>query len=203
MIASSVIHPPAAPKLAPPGAGLPKLELLLARLMFAWKRSRGGAEHHAAVFCQERDAILALARSCTPEEAAAPVLIPRLRGLEDSSRFWSVWMTLDHLRITNMAFAGAVRSLRHGVVPDRTASTAAVKPAPTANEGVVDAFEQSCAIFLKASHAKEGGPLHTTARYTHPWFGPLDAAGWHAIGGFHMGLHRRQIESILAGLRMR
>lgn len=194
---------PEEPRLAAPGAGLPKLELLFARLLFAWKRSRGGAAHHAAVFCRERDAVLALAHSCTPEQAAARVLIPRLRGLEDSSRHWSVWMTLDHLRITNTAFAGAVRALRQGVVPERKASTAAVKPSPAVNEGVVAAFEQSCAIFLKASRLKEGESLHTAARYAHPWFGAMDAAGWQAMTGFHMGLHRRQIESILAGLRRR
>jgi hypothetical protein len=31
------------------------------------------------------------------------VLIARPRGLEDSSRYWSVWMTLDHLRIVHLA----------------------------------------------------------------------------------------------------
>lgn len=191
------------PVLAAPGAGLPVFELLLARVIFAWKRRKGGPAHHEAVFRHEQEAVLALAGSCTPEEAATRVLIPRLRGMEDSSRFWSVWMTLDHLRITNLGFAGAIRSLRQGVVPDRTPSTAAVKPSPTVDEGVVGAFEQSCAIFLKASRVPEGASLQTRARYKHPWFGPLDAAGWHAVGGFHMRLHRRQIESILAGLRGR
>lgn len=191
------------PQLAPPGAGLPALELLLARLVFAWKRRQGGPGHHNAVFCQERDAVLALARSCTAEEAAAPVLIPRLRGMEDSSRLWSVWMTLDHLRITNTVFAGVIRSLRQGVVPGRKASTAAVKPSATVDEGVVGAFEQSCALFQKVAKQNGDEPLHTVARYPHPWFSALDAAGWHAIGGFHLGLHRRQIESILARLRRR
>ncbi len=191
---------PAEPRLAPPGAGLPALELLLARLLFAWKRRQGGQAHHEAVFRREQEAILALVASCTPAQAAQRVLIPRLRGMEDSSRFWSVWMTLDHLRITNTAFAGAIRSLRQGVVPQRRPSTADVKPSPTVDEGVVVAFEQSCELFLKASRPKEGQSLHTAARYPHPWFGPLDAAAWHVVGGFHMGLHRRQIESILAGM---
>lgn len=186
--------------LAPPGAGLPWLELRLARILFAWKRRQGGPAHHEKVFCEARDSILDLTRSCTPEEAGTRVLIPRLRGMEDSSRFWSVWMTLDHLRITNLGFAGAIRSLRQGVVPERRPSTADVKPSPTVDEGVVGAFEQSCSIFLKASRVQEGASLQTQARYPHPWFGPLDAAGWHAVGGFHLRLHRRQIESILAGL---
>ncbi|MBX3389322.1 MAG: hypothetical protein KF691_07680 [Phycisphaeraceae bacterium] len=43
--------------------------------------------------------------------AAERVLIPRLRGLEDSSRYWSVWMMLDHLRIVNSQVAMVIASL--------------------------------------------------------------------------------------------
>jgi hypothetical protein len=42
--------------------------------------------------------------------------------------------------------------------------------------------------------------LVTKVRHPHPWFGPLDAAGWKFLGGFHLGLHRGQIELILKGL---
>jgi len=31
------------------------------------------------------------------------VLVPRMRGIEDSSRFWSVNETLEHLLITGLA----------------------------------------------------------------------------------------------------
>ena len=31
------------------------------------------------------------------------------------------------------------------------------------------------------------------------WFGPLDAAGWHALAAGHMGIHRVQIERIVKG----
>ena len=41
--------------------------------------------------------------------------------------------------------------------------------------------------------------LRTAQSHRHPWFGPLDAAGWHALTAFHTALHRRQIERILAG----
>lgn len=186
------------PKLAPPGAGLPKIELLIARLSFAWMRFRGRREEFTAKFESERDAILSLVRSRDPSTAAQRVLINRLRGLEDSSRYWSVWMTLDHLRIVNHVTAGVIRSLIQGKPPTRVASTAAVKPKIDANSEVVAEFERSCAEFLES--IDETASLRTAARYTHPWFGPLDAAGWHALGGVHLGLHRRQIECILAGL---
>jgi hypothetical protein len=42
--------------------------------------------------------------------------------------------------------------------------------------------------------------LKTTARYAHPWFGPLDAAGWHALSATHMRIHRNQIAKVIAAL---
>jgi hypothetical protein len=186
------------PKLAPPGAGLPGIELFVARLRFAWRRMRGTREQFTAQFERERVAILKIARSLEPEMAGQRVLIPRLRGMEDSSRNWSVWMTLDHLRITNTAFGQVIQLLAQGRVPDRVASTAAVKPSPDVGASVVEEFERSCELLL---HSVADMPdLRTKARYAHPWFGPLDAASWHALCGWHMGLHRNQIERILHDL---
>jgi hypothetical protein len=45
--------------------------------------------------------------------------------------------------------------------------------------------------------------LRTKARFAHPWFGPLDAAGWHLMAGMHLSIHRVQIERILQGLPKR
>ena len=137
--------------------------------------------------------------SCAPAERGERVLIPRLRGLEVSSRFWSVWMTLDHLRITNSVFAMVITSLAHGKVPQRQASTAAVKPDPAVTAAVESAYEESCDKLLAAVAAVPD--LKTAARYAHPWFGPLDAFGWHALTATHMGIHRAQIARIIAGLK--
>jgi hypothetical protein len=89
--------PPTEPKLAAPGAGLPKGELFIARLLFALQRWIGTRDSFTARFLEERQAISSLVRSCNNESAARRILIRRPPGLEDSSRNWSVWMTLDHL----------------------------------------------------------------------------------------------------------
>lgn len=185
------------PKLAPPGAGLPKSELVVARLIFRWERWRTSRERAAANFSDQRNAILKLARGCEPASATRRVLIRRLPGLEDSSRNWSVCMTLDHLRIVNDAVAGSIHALVAGHVPLQAASTAAVKPSPDVGITAIPAFEESSLKFEKGVAATPD--LATRVKYAHPWFGPLDAAGWHFMAGFHMRLHRRQIELILAG----
>ena len=188
---------PQEPRLAPPGAGLPKPELIIARLLMAWRRGTGNHESFSQRFQQERAAIRQMIRSCDGTAAARRVLIRRPPGLEDSSRYWSVWMTLEHLRIVNIQIAGVIRSLARGVVPPGTASTAAVKPGAELTAEVADAYENACDLLVATvTAAKE---LQTGVRFPHPWFGPLDALGWHAMAGSHMGLHRVQIERILQG----
>lgn len=139
-----------------------------------------------------------LTATCTSAEAGQKVLIQRLRGLEDSSRYWSVWMTLDHLRIVNLGIAATIRELLAGRVPPRVASTAAVKPSPAADAQALAAFGASCDEIVYA--CPEGVSLKTRVCHAHPWFGPLDAEGWHFLAGFHLALHRRQIEMILQGI---
>lgn len=186
------------PSLQSPGAGLPKGELVVARMLFAvarWRSSRDGA---TARFAQERQAIRALIAGCDSRSGAQRVLIRRVAGMEDSSRFWSVWMTLDHLRIIHLSFARVIGALVQGNAPAGQASTAAVKPSIEATVEVIAPYEASCDALLASSAAAPD--LKTRARFTHPWFGSLDAAGWYALTGVHLKIHRQQIERILAGL---
>ena len=186
------------PKLAPPGAGLPKPELFIARLIFAVQSRQGNRDTFNARFTQERETIRRLVDSCSASSAATRVLIQRIPGLEDSSRYWSVWMTLDHLRIVNQGIAKTIDSLSKEIARPGSASTAAVKPNPAVDSTVREAFEKSCDAVLASVAAAPN--LKTKTRFTHPWFGPLDASGWHAMAGSHMAVHRKQIERILQGL---
>ena len=186
------------PKLAAPGAGLPAIELFFGRLFFALRRWFGTRDSFTARFQQERQAISTLVRSCDSESGMRRVLIRRLSGLEDSSRNWSVWMTLDHLRIVHLDFIRVIGALTNGIIPEGKASTAAVKPSPETSAEVVAAYEKSCDDLLSTVAAAPN--LNTAVRFAHPWFGPLDAAGWHALAGGHMGIHRLQIERILQGI---
>jgi hypothetical protein len=186
------------PKLAPPGAGLPKVELFIARALFGWRQMRGNRDFFTTDFQREREAIRALVRECDAESGARRVLIDRVPGLEDSSRYWSVWMTLEHLRIIHNGITRTIGSLAKEVVPPGQASTAAVKPAPDITEAVVAEYETSCDKLLETVAAIPD--LKTKARFAHPWFGPLDASGWHSMAGTHLAIHREQIRRILKGL---
>ena len=186
------------PKLAPPGAGLPKPELFIGRILFAVRRWTSDRDASNARFQAEREVIRRLTRRLDADCAARRVLVRRARGLEDSSRNWSVLMTLDHLRIVHHSMIGIIEALTKGVIPQGTASIAAVKPSPNVTVAVVAAYEESCDALLAAVAA--AADLKTEVRYAHPWFGPLDAAGWHTLAAGHLGIHRVQIERILQGL---
>ncbi len=123
------------------------------------------------------------------------ILIDRLQGLEDSSRYWSVWMTLDHLRIVNDSISQILKTLGRGKIPEGTARTEDVKPGLEVGAEIVELYEQSCDQLLEIAGAFLN--LKTTVSFAHPWFGPLDAGGWYTLAGVHLGIHRKQIERIM------
>src|SRR3954452_1749768 len=129
------------PKLGAPGAGLPPLELFIGRLLFARRRRNGSREAFNSRLQFERRTIRELIQGCSPEAAARRVLIKRVRGLEDSSRYWSIWMTLDHLRIVNLQISKTIESLAKGIVPPGKASTATIKPDKSVTASVVAEYD--------------------------------------------------------------
>jgi len=186
------------PKLDAPGAGLPAAELLIARWRFGRALKHGNRESFIRQFQLEREKIRELVRCHDADSAARRVLIERVRGMADSSRFWSIWMTLDHLRIVHLGITRTVSLLLAGKRPPGKADTAAVKPSADVTGIVVDEFEKSCDGLLKV--ATDAADLRTQLRHEHPWFGPLDAFGWLALAAGHLGVHREQIERIGAQL---
>lgn len=190
-----------APTLQPPGAGLPWGELLLARYVLLplacrkldWARS-------GRLFQKEGQKVLALLDALPAERRTERVLIPRLRGMEDSSRNWSAAMAVEHLNIVGRRFLGVIASLRAGNVPPGTASTADVKPR---GEETAAETRAKFVTLLADSAAADGLPPMLPGagpRYLHPWFGPMEAHRWHALNGLHQGIHRQQLEAIRDGL---
>jgi len=186
-------------RLQPPGAGLPYAELLLARAGLGLAQLLTSRHRAAARFRAEGELSRHLARSLPPADAARPVLVPRLWGLEDSSRFWSVFMVLDHLRIVNDAVAAIIEHLAAGRPFPRVIGIADVKPRPGAGPETIDALDRADRNYLAVTGAV--ADLRTRLRYPHPWFGPLDGHGWHCLAALHQTIHRRQVERIIRLLR--
>lgn len=188
-----------APTLAAPGAGLPWIELWVARLLSVWRARRTTRVEACALFAAERAALREMVRGLGEAEGRRRVLIPRPPGLEDNSRFWSAFMILDHLRIVNTGTAGLIVLLARWETPERVVGPADVKPSPEADAAVIPAFEAACAHFEESVVGV--ADLSAGRSWPHPWFGSLNAARWHYFTAAHMRLHRRQMATVLGGLR--
>ena len=189
------------PKLAKPGAGLPFFEWAIANYILVPRLLKNTSRESAlAAFKLESNKILALARSLSSSDFAQRRLIPRLRGLEDSSRFWSVAMTLHHLIIAGNGTRQIIVDLAHGGTTIPPVSTADIKPDPNVDiTKVLQTFEEMSQRFLQDTTALnvDAFPMAT---YPHPWFGPLNASQWLKFAAPHANIHRNQIKEIISRL---
>jgi hypothetical protein len=182
-------------QLAPPGAGLPALELAAARILFAALRAFKSPKWANKHFHREARAVVKAARNLTPQTANTPVLIPRVTGIEDSSRNWSVLMTLDHLVIVDRTVIDIIEHLAAERLYVRRIAIADAKPGPQQNMETINKFTRVTQDYVQRVSMVSN--LRSAARHRHPWFGPLDAYGWHLLAAVHHTIHRRQIERII------
>lgn len=194
---NATLPPTASPTLARPGAGLPLLESWLVRL-FGRRLLRRRFTRATAVDEIERTArrLLDKTASLSPDQLVTPRLIDRLRGMEDSSRFWSPSMVLEHLCITGRGTTRVILLLSNGNRSERVVSTAAVKPS---GKDPVLVREEFRAIHssLRQQLAEAAGNQWHGLTHAHPWFGPLNASDWLCMMAMHMRLHEQQLDRIL------
>ena len=186
------------PRLAPPGAGIPLFERLGARYVLLPSYFRKTTwEQASETFLKESGMILERVQGLTDLQINEKRLIERMRGLEDSSRFWSISMTLEHLMIAGNHMGELIVALSKGLILPGHVSTADVKPHENRPKAEITAgFE----VFVKAyeeAAMKKVSDRKSRAKYRHPWFGLLNAHQWHCMAGIHQGLHRRQVERIM------
>jgi hypothetical protein len=110
---------PLNPPVGKPGAGLPALELAVARVGFAVHCRVASRTAVVARFRAEADRLVECARRLDDTAARTRVLVRRVTGIEDNSRYWSAAMLLEHLVIVNRGIAGIIEHICAGeVFPD-------------------------------------------------------------------------------------
>lgn len=187
----------AEPSLGVAGGGLPKVEGWLLRYFFVPFFTAITPRRFAVwAFRSEGDKALALAQNAPHEHLSRRMLIPRLIAMEDSSRYWSVYMALRHLILVGEIVEDIVIKSSHGQQSTKTLSIVAVKPEVGTPATVVDDFRHFLERFDRRM-ASEVGDHHAKVTHVHPWLGPITMHQWLCLGGVHQRLHRRQIEMIL------
>jgi len=194
------VNDPPQPKLAAPGAGLPVLERWIAGIGIKLLARYASRDSITRRFTEEAERAIELARAIPEDEGRSRVLIPRMAWIEDSSRNWSVYMTLEHLVIVNTAVAGLIQRLCAGRETLQTVRVEDVKPHAEAGPEQANELEGLVARYGEIVTAH--GDLRTAKRHPHPWFGPLSALQWHALAALHNRAHRNQIEQICRRLNV-
>ncbi len=189
-------------ELAPPGAGVPRWQVLAGRylLLPCWcVRSRSRL---VEILCEEGEDLLRLGEGIGDELQLRRVLVPPQIGLEDSSRAWSFAMVLEHLVIIGERVAGVIVELSHGRVPADRFGTAQLKPrGATAAAAAREEFRKCLERFRGLAAAERYGDPASPTRYPHPWFGPLTARQWLGFLPMHQRIHARQARRIVGALR--
>lgn len=184
--------------LAPPGAGIPRVERFLIGSGIRLAARFIAKDRLTALFHEEAMRAIQLAELLSEENGRRRVLIPRLLGIEDSSRAWSVFMVLEHLVIVNSAIAAALPRLYSGRGFSAQVQIEDVKPVPEAGP---EQMQDLVRVVDRYTHMVEKlGNLRAGISHLHPWFGPLSAAQWHALATVHNSTHRRHIERIIKRL---
>jgi hypothetical protein len=169
-------------------------------VLLPWCCLRLSWERAPALFERQARALVAPTSVHSPAALTARVLVPPQIGLEDSSRFASYAMVLEHLTIVGDRVTEIVFELTRGRRPAGRVSTADLKArgALTAEEAVA-AYRAMVARFRERA-VEQAGDRASPLRYDHPWFGPLDAYRWLCFAPFHQAIHLEQSRRILARL---
>ena len=186
------------PKLEKPGAGLPWLESFIAQVGFFLFRNLANKEKALLFFEKESELIKELVAKVDDPKRKQRVLIARISGIEDSSRYWSVYMALQHLNLVNKAVIEGIETVMRGANFGLEVKIANFKPKTEADANEIQSFRDVIADYIKRVKALQ--TLASSVTHPHPWFGPLDAHGWHCLAAMHNQIHRRHIEKIIAGL---
>jgi hypothetical protein len=188
----------AEPKLDEPGAGLPWMERTLLNAGLRLYAALTPKRRVLASFAAHAEAATAQVEGLPASAARQRVLIARRPGIEDSTRFWSPFMVLEHMAIVAEGVAGLVLALEKGRDPGREVRIQDVKPSPEAGPESIQRLRGIVARYGRLIGGPDG--LRGRATHPHPWFGPLDARQWLCLAAVHNGVHHRQLRAIVHAL---
>lgn len=190
-------------KLAPPGARLGFwTELILRWFVNPVITKKISWEQCEQNFFKSHQKIIQVLESIPADKVDIRILVPPQKGLEDSSRYWSAKMLVEHLLIVGTQVQSAIIRLSREEILKELVDTAAVKPSGNASYQVLfeklKQFASEVPSDLNRNvHAKE-----SKSKLVHPWFGPFNSKQWYWLLGTHASIHLKQLEEIKKGLTL-
>lgn len=188
-------------QLEAPGNGLRPFEAFLNRwVLFPFFVTLMSPQKAVQMLTSTGQDILELAHQTPTSKRSKPVLIQRIPGIEDSSRNWSIDMTLEHLLITSESMAEIAETLGNKRRFHQEVRTEDVKPTGELDTNNIQAQYET---FLERYPSRIQNIRHLDNcefRHLHPWFWQLTAKQWLCLNALHHKIHLRQICEILKSL---
>lgn len=187
------------PQLDKPGAGVPFFQELAMRLYVGpFVAGQADWDEVDDNFQKLNEKIRKLVGNTPADRLTKRALVPPQKGLEDSSRYWSVAMCLEHLALVGGHMKTIIIELSHGRVPPVRVDTAAVKPkGEMTGKQAIQVFTKFAETVVSELNAKVKD-RKSRAKLKHPWFGPFTAQQWHWLLVGHTLVHYQQIKAILS-----
>jgi hypothetical protein len=185
------------PTLDRPGAGVPAWERFLYKNIIKPVVAERLPWGKNAIDFKKISRLLVQEWECIPaDQRSKKILVPKQMGLEDSSRYWSASMVLEHIVIVGQALIKITEALAAGEAPQGRADTAAVKPLGVKSpEEVWIEFKTFSEVDFPSLLARLK-MKESTLTFEHPWFGPMTARGWYWLLATHHNIHLKQLRSI-------
>lgn len=185
-------------KLEAPGKGLPLVDSLMMRFFVGpFVSKRDSVEKSFSNFSKLNKKILERVAPLSFEEIHTPILVPKLKAIEDSSRYWSVAETLEHIEIVGREItSGIVNLAKYKKIPDFEVKIENYKPKGK-YKGIdprpsFQKFNDDVLSELKGLDINLAPP-----KFFHPWLGPLASQQWLWLLASHSGIHYNQINHIV------
>jgi len=183
------------------GAGISSPKRLAAKhIMFPLLNHFISWEKAWDIYDAEGEKIVRMASSLTHEQLFERVLVPKLFGLEDNSRYYSVAMVIEHLLIVGKALQVRIPILSQGEKLEGDVQIEDVKPYTEISENIVKEFQTFLSSYRENLETNLGD-IHIDNTSEHPWFGEFNPKQWSILGMVHQVVHRRQIEAIITPLQ--
>jgi hypothetical protein len=189
------------PILQEPGKGLSfPINLISRYVVFPLFKAFSDQQKRLRIFRAEADIIAGLLAETSEVDAQRPVLVGRIPGMEDSSRYWSLAMVAEHLVMVNSGVARVIETLVGGEGDLEDVDVADFKPkGGQSRDQALAAFRANVEeVVARISALGDLRRCHNT--HVHPWFGPLTPPDWLALGAIHIRIHRKQARAIAGSL---
>lgn len=184
----------------PPGHGLPRLENIWLNSIFKTGLLFWSDQHALNLYARESQSTFHLVDDCDYDFASTQTMVPKLLGIEDSSRYWSLFMVLDHLIQVDRTIMRVIDVLVDGVIPRGIIDIADYKPSNEVGSETLEQFSECRREYQQQMQSllDRKVRLRNTVRFSHPWFGPMSAHGWHCLAAVHQRIHGKQARKIAA-----